>query len=358
MSLYLSFLALIWIGLITINLSKRSNTIVIKGSKALPRVLVIMPCKGRDIMLQSGINSIKKQDYLGHYEIVAVADSPSDPSINDIKRTGIRYIIRRKMNTGGSNKVMALSTALQEFKNYDIYVVADSDIRCRPDWLRLLVEPLKDRRIGVSTAYPYFKPVRGSGFWAKVKMAWGFVGNGLMESDRTKFAWGGSMAFRKDLLDKKSLSKFRNSISDDISITKMVKGKGLGIYYLNKRVIEVPSNDDFKKFSEWATRQTALSIRGYKSNFSYGLTFYSANLLLMVSGTILTIFFNVLCIFFLVPFAIRIAKTYRRAEPGDRTVSLGFVCLFMDLIYISNLMVARFKKEIAWRGITYKLASI
>lgn len=316
----------------------------------------MVPCKGRDIMLAKGLKSIKGQDYDGGYSVIAVADSASDPSVSDIKKAGVCYIARRQMRTKGSNKVMALATAFERLRGYDVYVVADSDIVCRKDWLRLLVAPLADRRVGVSTAYPLFRPVKGSGFWAKVKMVWSFAGNGLMESERTRFAWGGSMAFRKDLLDRKSLDFFGNSVSDDIAITKIARQKGLAIHYVNKGVIEVPSDDDFGRFSEWATRQTALSIRGYKSNFTYGVVYYAASAVLLYSAILLTAFYSVFCAALLVPFAIRLAKTYGRAGSADPEIAL--VCLVIDAIYVANLVAARLKKEIIWRGVSYRLDSI
>ncbi len=354
MDAFLAFLSLIWVGLIAIGLAKKRGRAIKGKGHYRPRTLVIVPCRGADMMFEKGLESIKRQSY-GNFGLVAVPDTLADPSVAVLRRAGVRYIPRT--DTGrGSNKVMALSTALRTFKSYDVYAIADSDIICSRDWLSELVRPLGDKSVGVSTAYPYFLPVKGSGFWARVKMVWGFVGNGLMESEKTRFSWGGSMAFRKGLLDGKSMEFFSNSISDDIAITKIAKGKGLRIHYVDKDIVEVPSDDNFTKFSEWANRQTALSIRGYRTNFRYGLVYYSANALLLYSAIALSALYSYFCLMFLVPFAIRLWKTYRRAK--EKSLDIALICLFIDLVYAINLISARMKKEIVWRGIHYRLDSI
>lgn len=354
MNPFIAFLSLIWIGLIAIGFAKRKSGNLIEKKGFKPHVLVIVPCKGADLMFRKGLESIKKQTYPS-YDIVAVPDSLMDPSVAEIKKAHVKYITKK--DTGvGSNKVMAITTALKAFQYYGVYVIADSDIICNRDWLSELVRPLGDGSIGVSTAYPYFAPVKGSGFWARVKMVWGFVGNGLMESENTRFSWGGSMAFRKDLLDAKSMRFFSRSISDDIAITKIAKRKKLRVHYVNKSLVEVPSDDSFAKFSEWANRQTALSIRGYSSNFKYGLIYYAANALLLYSAIVLSIFYSYLCLVFLVPFGIRLWKTYRRAR--RKSPDIAFICLFIDLVYAINLVSARMKNEIVWRGVSYRIDTI
>jgi hypothetical protein len=203
---YLGFMFLVWALLIFSNIvkfyapRKSRKPAPAKGKKL--KALVILPCKGADIDMKRGIESIKSQDYgNGNYDILAVVDSEGDAALPIIKASGLKYMINDYRCSKCSGKVRAIAAAVSKSRGYDAFVIADSDIYCKRSWLRMLVEPLKDPSIGVSTAFPLFDPVPSSGVWAKVKMLWGFVGDGLMESEITRFAWGGWMAFRSDLLD-------------------------------------------------------------------------------------------------------------------------------------------------------------
>jgi cellulose synthase/poly-beta-1,6-N-acetylglucosamine synthase-like glycosyltransferase len=247
---------------------------------------------------------------------------------------------------------MALMTAFKRFPDYDAYVVVDSDVVCASNWLGLLIAPLSDKRIGLSTTFPHFKPVPGSGFWAKVKEVWGFVGNSLLSSQKTRFAWGGSMAFRGELLDEEFYKDFSNSISDDIAITKMVRRKNLLIYYVKERIAYVPSDENFGRFVEWSNRQTAFMILGNKKVYASGVVYYSASIALLIAAITLS-FYNLVFLVFFTPFIIGFVKVYARSE--NKKPNLVLIYLLMNFIYLANLISAKRKHEIEWRGIRYSI---
>ena len=220
-----------------------------------PKVLVIIPCRGRDLTLERNLDSIKHQKY-GAFSIIAVVDKEDDSAIPLIKRTGINFIVSNGPRGTSSGKMSAILAAINKF-SYEIYVIADSDIEVDQFWLKNLVAPLYDKGIGISTMFPYFNPV--GGFWSKVKMVWGFVGESLLESESSRFGWGGSLAFRKALIDKWFVNLATNTkygVSDDICITMAAKRKHLKIAYTNASQPIVNSNERFHNFVEWANRQT------------------------------------------------------------------------------------------------------
>ena len=351
---YVAFLALIWLGLMAIAVAgmARPNTKDRQQTRSnyAPKALVMVPCKGLDISLRENLASLMHQSY-GNYDVVAILDDISDPALQVIRSLGMKCITSARAWKHASGKVRALATAIKKLDAYDVYVVADSDAAFRRDWLARLVAPLSDKTVGVSTAFPYFLPM--GGFWSKVKMVWGFVGNGMMESKLTRFAWGGSMAFRKELLRGNSFNEFSKSVSDDIPVTRIVKRKGLSIHYVSERVVRVPSNDDFAHFVEWSTRQTALSILGNKKVFAYGIVFYAANAVLLVSGIALALLVSWLFALLLLPFLLGAIKTYRRSHSKDP--ALLAVYLMSNFIYIANLIAAKRMTHIVWRGSRYRL---
>ncbi len=317
-----------------------------------PAVLVMIPCRGADIGLKENIISALHQSYR-NYEAVAIVDSLEDGSVGVLKRTGIRIVRSSSKSKGRSGKVRAIYTALSSEKGYDVYVILDSDVRVGRKWLSELVAPLADKRIGISTTFPYFKPLRG--FWSRMKMVWGFVGQGLMESNLTRFGWGGSLAFRKGLVSgKKELEYFGSMVSDDIAITRMSKAKGLGIAYCEGADATVYCRESFSSLWEWSSRQTALSIAGDRKVLYYGLAFYGANILLFLSGIVLSVLSSPLFLVLLLPFAAEAVKTYQRAR--DRSAGTIAAFALSQFMYMANLLKASKMRSITWRGRTYDIS--
>ena len=348
------FLSLVWLGLMLINLSglkRKSERSVEPPKDYKPRVLVILPCKGTDVTLDSNIKSLKAQDYQ-NFMLVAVVDAKTDPAIKALEENMVDYTFAKGLCTACSGKVRAIATAYETYSDYDIYVIADSDVEARSDWLSKLVAKLADPSIGISTTFPLFKPK--SGFWSRVKMAWGFVGDGMMESELTRFGWGGSIAFRKDLLKGEAYENFKQSLSDDIAITRASRKRNLKIGYVPERIAVVNSDDDFSKFWEWSNRQAALSIMGSRRVFRFGVVIYLLDIILLISSIALAATISYLYIVLLAPFVIGIIKTYKRAGT-EKSADLWLIYLFINFVYLANLIVARRMKAITWRGNQYEL---
>ncbi len=323
-------------------------------SRYIPKTLVIVPCKGIDISLEGNLKSIKNQKYK-NFDSIAVVDSENDPAIKHIKKSGMRYIITGSNCKACSGKVKAISTALEKFGNYDVYVIADSDVEVHEGWLENLVLPLQESSVGISTSYPYF--MHSGGFWSKIKSVWGLVGEGLMENESTRFGWGGSLAFRKDLIGgPKSTTLFKNSpysISDDITLTKISESKGLGIAYVKKSQPIVKTNDSFKTFMEWANRQTALSITGNRKNLYAGVIFYLSESVLILSGISLSILISPIFLLLLIHYAKSLTIILKRSKQKGAYIIIA--ALMVPFIYSYNLLHAKGTKSITWRGSVYPL---
>src|SRR5262249_40390618 len=65
-----------------------------------------------------------------------------------------------------------------------------------PDWLRTLVAPLADRKVGVSTGFREYLP-RPPAFWPLLRSAWNSVASGRLGSGDAPFAWPCAMAVRR-----------------------------------------------------------------------------------------------------------------------------------------------------------------
>ncbi|WP_297215223.1 glycosyltransferase family 2 protein [Thermoplasma sp.] len=311
------------------------------------RILVIIPCKGIDYGLEDNLRSIISQDVNADY--LAVLDDPSDPAMPAVENIGIPHILSNYACNTCSGKVRAISTAIASRPDYDIYVIADSDIRVGREWLRNLVCPLSDPEVGISTTFPYFYPV-GS-FSSKIKAVWGTVGQSLMESRLTRFGWGGSLAFRRTLIDS-AMSFFSENVSDDSALTAICKSKGLRIAYVREARPAIYCPDTWPQFWEWANRQTALSISASPKIFRYGIIFYSLDIILFISAIILSIT-NPVFLYLFIPKIIGIYRLYDRTV--IRRISFAAIFLLLPFIYLVNLIIAHRMKHILWRGNKYEL---
>jgi len=348
--LIFAIMFLFMLGLIAIAVSGRKDK-DIAGDVDL-NVLVIVPCRGLDYTLRDNLERISKQDY-HKFSVIAVVDSQDDPAVEYIRAAGMNFITAEFDCRRCSGKVRAISTALKKFPDYEVYVIADSDISPESTWLTRLISPFSDSTIGISTTFPYFLPV--GGFWSKVKLVWGFVGLGLMESKLTRFGWGGSLALREDIIKGPNLEFFSNSISDDIALTRLCKKEGKEIAYVESARPIVNSPEDFRTFLEWSNRQTALSVYGSKSVLYYGLLIYSATIVMFLSSIILSLFVNPVFLVFLTPTFINAGKAMSRARKYYLTTFI--VSIILPFLYMYNLLHATRTRSIMWRGRSYELRS-
>lgn len=340
---FLVILLLIFVGLMVISFRPSYKDQVFDDFRE--NVLVILPCKGKDVTLYENIASLLKQDY-PNYRVLAVIDSLSDPAMQAIRDQKIDYIVSRTECQNCSGKVRAIASAIEKFPDVAVYVVADSDVTFPKQWLTNLVRPLGSPRIGVSTTFPHFEPT--GGIWSKVKSVWGLVGIGLMQSRLTRFVWGGSMAFRRNLLDPEDIEYFKKHISDDVAIMRIARKKGLDICYVESAAPMINSPDDYRTFREWSNRQTALSISASRSILRYGVLFYSSEILLLIGGIVFSVVFTPVFLFLLFPYLLFAYRNVQNHHKGGLYVFL--IALIIPFISMSNLIKAAGMDVIQWRG--------
>ena len=345
---FLVILLLIFVGLMAINFRPAYKDQVFGAFGE--NVLVILPCKGKDVTLYENINSLLEQDY-PNYRILAVVDSISDPAMQAIRDLKIDYLVSKTECEHCSGKVRAIASAIEKFPDVPVYVVADSDVTFPKQWLTNLVRPLGSHEIGVSTTFPHFEPT--GGIWSKIKSVWGLVGIGLMQSRLTRFVWGGSMCFRQDLLNPEDIEYFKKHISDDVAIMRIARKKGLDICYVQSAAPMINSPDDYRTFREWSNRQTALSISASRSILRYGILFYSSEIILLIGGIVFSFFFTLIFLFLLAPYLLFAYRNVQNHHNGGLYVFL--IALIIPFISMSNLIRAAGMDVIQWRGSEYDL---
>jgi ceramide glucosyltransferase len=117
-------------------------------------VSCLKPIKGLDIEAYENYASFCRQDY-PEYEIVFCVD-PGDPAVPLLERLKAEFperdirILFGSGRTAVNDKVGRLSRLTQEAK-YDIFVITDGDVRVKPDYLRAVVSPFRNPKLGAAT---------------------------------------------------------------------------------------------------------------------------------------------------------------------------------------------------------------
>jgi ceramide glucosyltransferase len=122
-----------------------------------PPVSLLKPVKGVDFGSYENFSSFCRQNYPA-YEILFAANDDADPAIPLIRRLasefperGIRWITGAAQ-TGANRKVNNLIALTREAR-HEILVLTDGDVRVGPNYLREVIAPFADGKIGAVTSF-------------------------------------------------------------------------------------------------------------------------------------------------------------------------------------------------------------
>ncbi|MGB8366332.1 MAG: glycosyltransferase [Rhizomicrobium sp.] len=227
---------------------------------ALPPATIFKPLYGVDKDLLENLRSACRQDYPGYQVVLSVQrlDDPAIPVMHQIlaefgpERVTLA-IAESAAHTNG--KIQNLEGAYP-FARHDVFVISDSDICLRPDYLRAIVAPLADPAVGcVSTPYR----AMNAAYWFEklelLTMNADFVPNLIFASVAgiVTFGLGASMCFRrKDLEAIGGFAAFGEHLAEDSHMAARLEALGrrvvLAPYFVDMEV-------DLKSFSQWWEHQ-------------------------------------------------------------------------------------------------------
>lgn len=250
-----------------------------RSSEATPelrckKVSVVVPMRGH--VPEENIKAITSQNIDVDVEYLFVVDSPEDPAYEIAKKYG-RVLLNR-----GEGKGAALATALSHVSG-DCIVFADDDIRPGPRWLHDLVAPLSAHT--ASTTYRWYI---GRGFCHKVRLAISNMGFPAMLDRRSRFVWGGSTAFRRELAERTDLAqRLAKYVSDDYAVYAAIKEVGGSIWFSKTAIAPTPDpNCKLGEAIKWGVRQILMVKWHAPSGWYAGLIIYTLGFLLSVAAPV------------------------------------------------------------------------
>jgi cellulose synthase/poly-beta-1,6-N-acetylglucosamine synthase-like glycosyltransferase len=351
-----------------------------------PFATVFVPCRGVDAGLKENVLSLFAQNYPA-YEIIFVSDSADDPAFAVIeearhsfkKQTGpVISTIVAGAATDSGQKVHNLRAALRAAHPAgEVLVFADTDARPQRFWLRALIRPLQDESIGATSGYRWFVAAK-AGFASHLLSVWNAaIASALGKRGDKNFCWGGSTAIRRQTFATlKIADRWRGTVSDDFTITRVLHEAGLPIKFVPHCLTPSLHRSTWIELVEFTTRQLKIT-RVYAphlwksvliGSLIFVLTFFGGIVLVAVRISLGLSFLTPLMLLLLI-FAMGALKSHLRlravglviADERMRTEPTTLAHIFLwplaSLLFLINAFAAAASRRIEWRGITYELKS-
>jgi ceramide glucosyltransferase len=225
-----------------------------------PSVTILKPVCGLEKNQKVNLRSACLQDY-PEFQVVFSVQVPDDPVIPLLREIQHEFgpekvsVAIEKCQVGPNGKINNLLGALPHAR-YDILVISDSDVRLEPDYLKAIVAPLADPKVGcVCTLY---KATCADRWFEKMELLTfnaDFIPNVIFAhvTGSAKFCLGPSMALRRSsLYEMGGLETLADYLVEDYEIGRRLwaSGKKIAIvrYFINIVV-------DIRNPSQWWNHQ-------------------------------------------------------------------------------------------------------
>lgn len=191
-----------------------------------PPASLLKPVRGVDFGSYENFASFCKQDY-PEYEILFAVNDESDPAMPLIRQIMAEFPQRRirlftsAKELGANRKVNKLAMLTREAK-YDVLVLTDGDVRVNPGYLREVVGPLRDKKIGAVTSF--YRATAQENLGAKMEAIGAssdFFAGVLMAQwkEGIRFALGASIATTKEWVRKMGgFETIADTLADDYEL--------------------------------------------------------------------------------------------------------------------------------------------
>ena len=212
-----------------------------------PPVSNLKPIRGLDPDAYENFASFCRQDY-PDYEIlfcVGEEDDPVVPVLRKLMRDFPERRIRVLFGSGGrgsNDKVVKLARLVGEAQ-HEVVVISDSDVRVRPDYLRTVVAPLGDPKVGAVTCF--YLPLEEKTFAESLQtigMFSDFYAGILVarQLDGVKFALGPTIATtRTRLAGFGGYGAIENRPADDLLVGRLIAEQGYAVELLPYTILTV-----------------------------------------------------------------------------------------------------------------------
>jgi ceramide glucosyltransferase len=333
-----------------------------------PPVSILKPVRGVDPGAYENFASYCRLDYPSYELIFAMAD-PHDPVIpviqklqRDFPNRSIRFV-SDVPRVGENNKVNSLCRLAKEAR-HELLVMTDSDVRVPHDYLREVVEPFADTRVGAVTCF--YRCLGGGTLAADLDMlgmCMDSVPGALVArrlEGKVQFAFGWTMATTKTrLAEIGGWEAMANHHSDDFELGNRIAAKGYRVELMREPVSMVFPREKFSDYLQhelrWAIGLHNVRPAGYAGMiFTHGLPW--AVLAAVVAA--LAGWTGTAAAFIAAYLALRLGSAYAAGVWGlgdGNIASKLWLAPLRDAVSAIVWFVGFFTNRISWRGLEYRV---
>ncbi len=336
------------------------------SSLSLPPVTIFKPLHGMEARLEDNLESFFRQDY-PVFEIIFGAREANDAGLQIAQCVGKRHpqikshVVVSGPPTFPNAKVFSLSKMLP-LSNSNYFVLSDSDVQVEPDFLRNVVIPLLNPKIGLVTC-PY-RGVPSGDLWStlealgmSVEMPSGAMVADMLEGVR--FALGPAISVRRDALEKiGGIEATADYYSDDYELGHKVWAAGYKVIFSHYVVQHVLTPRSFARTLgdqlRWMKSTRYSRPLGHVgSGLTYAMPF--GVLAIVSAGALGHLWFGVSL--FLVAVANRVVQSIVVGWGiirDRRALSLAWLYPLRDLQGFLMWIASFTSRKFFWRGETYR----
>jgi ceramide glucosyltransferase len=281
----------------------RQNARLPERPEFFPAITLFKPLHGNEAGLEANLRTFFEQDYLEYaaqggasvesdgisrIEVLFCARDEDDEGLRTARRVAAGYpeITTRFVTSGepwAANAKVCSLVVMAKVATHDVWVISDSDVRVAPDYLRRIVQPLADAKVGCASCL-YRGVVLKGGFWSQleavgmtIEMSSGICADSLIEPVR--FALGPTMVTRRERVEE--IGGFESMVeycADDFVLGNWIAKKGhkvvLSGHAIDHMVLQGGFVDSMKHQVRWMKSTRFSRPKGHLgTSLTYGVPF-------------------------------------------------------------------------------------
>ena len=325
-----------------------------------PPVTVLKPLCGAEHALYDCLRSFCEQDH-PRFQIVFGVSKSDDPAIAVVRRLQREFpgrdlaIAIDNTQHGSSPKVSNLIN-MMAVARHDYLVMSDSDVRVESDYLRRIVAPLADEKVGIVTCC--YRGVARDGIWSILGSM--FINQWFMPSVRVaamlgfrSFAFGASIAMRREVLNKiGGFSAIAGQLADDYRLGELTRRMGLTTVLSDVEVETMVSEQSALELVahelRWRRTIRILSPSGYGLSFiTFGLPVTAVQIAVTGGGVSAFIIFAIT--------ALANASLHLRTDRSPWRRAKLLLVPFRDLLHFALWGWSFATRRVQWRSVLYRV---
>jgi len=356
----------------------------VPADEACPKAAVILCLRGTDPFLPATLEAVLALDY-PDFELHVIVDDRGDPAWRMVEEVVGRseadnvHIspLEQRLDTCSLKCSSVVQAVSRLDESFEVVALLDADTIPHRTWLRELVAPLLDERVGAATGNRWYMPEQAS-MAALVRYVWNAAA--VPQMWWYKIAWGGTLAVKTEVFRRGDLlDRWSNAFCEDTMLYRMLRRHALRVEFVPSLMMINRENCDLSGFFRWVRRQL-LTARLYHPGWAavvlHGVSttvWPVAALVLCVVGAVSgqwemfgyalagLLFYECCMPLLLAPMEMAMRRIAdRRGEP-TAWMSPGVLARYLisvpltQAVYAAALFSALTLRSVDWRGVQYRI---